>query len=230
MGSESPRSIRFNLTGFKKFHGVTDNPTEILVGKIEEHMRKHEMPSGAILGSCSVLETAGEGALDSLILLLNSESEQTIIGKAGGLPGVQLLQAPTDQVVWVHFGVNSGATNFAVERRAVNEATFRCPDELGWQPQRVPIVVEDGSISHIRETILPVHEIVSGLSKEGYDVVESYDAGRFVCNYVYYHSLRHAQINGVKSLFVHVPLFSVIDQERQLQFIASLLKALTVYC
>ena len=101
MGSESPRSIRFNLTGFKKFHGVTDNPTEILVGKIEEHMRKHEMPSGAILGSCSVLETAGEGALDSLILLLNSESEQTIIGKAGGLPGVQLLQAPTDQVVWV---------------------------------------------------------------------------------------------------------------------------------
>ena len=35
----------------------------------------------------------------------------------------------------VHFGVNSGATNFAVERRAVNEATFRCPDELGWQPQ-----------------------------------------------------------------------------------------------
>lgn len=101
MGSESPRSIRFNLTGFKKFHGVTDNPTEILVGKIEEHMRKHGMPSGAILGSCSVLETAGEGALDSLILLLNSESEQTIIGKAGGLPGVQLLQAPIDQVVWV---------------------------------------------------------------------------------------------------------------------------------
>lgn len=35
----------------------------------------------------------------------------------------------------VHFGVNSVSNNFAVERRAVNEATFRCPDELGWQPQ-----------------------------------------------------------------------------------------------
>jgi len=35
----------------------------------------------------------------------------------------------------IHFGVNSVSNNFAVERRAVNEATFRCPDELGWQPQ-----------------------------------------------------------------------------------------------
>lgn len=35
----------------------------------------------------------------------------------------------------VHFGVNSGATRFALEHQAVNEATFRCPDELGWKPQ-----------------------------------------------------------------------------------------------
>ena len=35
----------------------------------------------------------------------------------------------------VHMGVNSGASKFAIERKAVNEATFRCPDEMGWQPQ-----------------------------------------------------------------------------------------------
>lgn len=35
----------------------------------------------------------------------------------------------------LHLGVNSGALKFAVERQAVNEATFRCPDEDGWQPQ-----------------------------------------------------------------------------------------------
>lgn len=39
--------------------------------------------------------------------------------------------------VQLHFGVNSGATRFAIERQAVNEATFRCPDELGWKPQVV---------------------------------------------------------------------------------------------
>lgn len=35
----------------------------------------------------------------------------------------------------IHFGVNSGAIRFALENQAVNEATFRCPDELGWKPQ-----------------------------------------------------------------------------------------------
>jgi pyrrolidone-carboxylate peptidase len=35
----------------------------------------------------------------------------------------------------VHMGVNGGASKFAIERKAVNEATFRCPDEMGWQPQ-----------------------------------------------------------------------------------------------
>lgn len=34
----------------------------------------------------------------------------------------------------LHLGVNSGALKFAIERQAINEATFRCPDELGWQP------------------------------------------------------------------------------------------------
>jgi len=35
----------------------------------------------------------------------------------------------------LHLGVNSGAVRFAIEHQAANEATFRCPDELGWQPQ-----------------------------------------------------------------------------------------------
>lgn len=35
----------------------------------------------------------------------------------------------------LHLGVNSGASRFAIERQAFNEATFRCPDEMGWKPQ-----------------------------------------------------------------------------------------------
>uniref|UniRef100_A0A453AYG7 Pyrrolidone-carboxylate peptidase n=2 Tax=Aegilops tauschii TaxID=37682 RepID=A0A453AYG7_AEGTS len=52
------------------------------------------------------------------------------------------------------------------------------------------------------------------------------DAGRFVCNYVYYHSLRFAEQHGIKSLFVHVPLFSTVDEEVQIHFVASLVEAL----
>uniref|UniRef100_A0A7I4CLE0 Pyrrolidone-carboxylate peptidase n=1 Tax=Physcomitrium patens TaxID=3218 RepID=A0A7I4CLE0_PHYPA len=147
-----------------------------------------------------------------------------------GWPLAHNLEVALSWKLQVHLGVNIASNNFSVERRAVNEATFGCSDELGWQPQRVPIVPEDGPTSFIRETTLPIRDIVSALSKEGFNVMESYDAGRFVCNYVYYHSLRHAQVSGVKSLFVHVPSFHFINQECQLEFIAALLKVLAMFC
>lgn len=80
------------------------------------------------------------------------------------------------------------------------------------------------------QTTLPVEEITKALAKKGYDVMTSDDAGRFVCNYVYYHSLRFAEQNEIKSLFVHVPLFFTIDEETQMQFAASLLELLPTIC
>lgn len=82
------------------------------------------------------------------------------------------------------------------------------------------------SCSNFMQTSLPVEEITKALAKMGYEVMPSDDAGRFVCNYVYYHSLRFAEQNGIKSLFVHVPLFLTIDEETQMQFAASLLEVL----
>lgn len=64
------------------------------------------------------------------------------------------------------------------------------------------------------------------LLKEGFEVTPSDDAGRFVCNYVYYHSLRHAAMHSTKSIFVHVPSFSVINEATQMQFVAALLHAI----
>lgn len=82
----------------------------------------------------------------------------------------------------------------------------------------------------MQTTLLPVEEITKALANKGYDVMTSDDAGRFVCNYVYYHSLRFAEQNGTKSLFVHVPLFSTINEETQMQFAASLLEVLASTC
>ncbi|KAL7003190.1 pyroglutamyl-peptidase I [Sarracenia purpurea var. burkii] len=214
MGSEGP-AVTIHVTGFKKFHGVSENPTETIVSNLKEYLKKKGLPKGMILGSCSILETAGQGAVVPLYQTLQSavstkDSESSNLG----------------EVIWLHFGVNSGATKFAIENQAVNEATFRCPDEMGWKPQKVPIVPTDGGISRTRETTLPIEEITKALAKMGFKVATSDDAGRFVCNYVYYHSLRFAEQNGVKSLFVHVPLFLTIDEETQMQFAASLLDVL----
>ena len=84
------------------------------------------------------------------------------------------------------------------------------------------------SSSHCTQTTLPVEEITKSLAKKGYEVTTSNDAGRFVCNYVYYHSLWFAEQNGTKSLFVHVPLFLTIDEDTQMQFAASLLEVLAL--
>ncbi|CAL5341047.1 unnamed protein product [Camellia sinensis] len=216
MGSEGPLAVTIHVTGFKKFHGVSENPTETIVCNLKEYMKKKGFPKGLILGSCSILETAGQGAVASLYQTLQSavstkDSDSSKLGR----------------VIWLHLGVNSGATRFAIENQAVNEATFRCPDEMGWKPQKVPIIPTDGGISRTRETTLPVEEITRALAKMGYEVMTSDDAGRFVCNYVYYHSLRFAEQNGIKSLFVHVPLFLAIDEETQMQFVASLLDILS---
>ncbi|URD80360.1 Pyroglutamyl peptidase [Musa troglodytarum] len=119
--------------------------------------------------SCNVLEAAGEGALPRLY-----ETLQLAVA------GQRNETSNRGQIIWLHLGVNSGATRFAIENQAVNEATFRCPDEMGWKPQRVPIVYSDGSIARVRETSLPVNEIVKALSKMGYNITPSDDAGRFM--------------------------------------------------
>ncbi|KAM7279528.1 hypothetical protein ACFE04_006662 [Oxalis oulophora] len=215
MGSEGPPPVTIHVTGFKKFHGVAQNPTETIVCNLKDYINNKGFPKTFLLGTCTVLETAGEGALASLNQTLQSAINDNDSGPS------------TDQrVIWVHFGVNSGVTKFLLENQAFNEATFRCPDEMGWKPQKAPIFPTDGDISRVRQTCLPSEEISKTLAKKGFEVMTSDDAGRFVCNFVYYHSLRSAEQNGTKSLFVHVPLFLTIDEETQMQFAASLLEVL----
>ncbi|RLM93628.1 pyrrolidone-carboxylate peptidase [Panicum miliaceum] len=210
MGSEGPSVVTVHVTGFKKFIGVPENPTEKIVSNLQSYMEKKGLPKSVVRGSCTVLEVAGQGALGTLYEVLESAISDRKEGS---------------QIIWIHFGVSGGLPRFALENQAVNDATFACPDELGWKPQRVPIVPSDGNISQIRKTTLPVNELVKMLRKIGHDVMRSDDADRFVCNYVYYHSLRFAEEHGIKSLFVHVPLFSTIDEAVQMHFVASLLEA-----
>ncbi|XP_071927303.1 uncharacterized protein [Coffea arabica] len=202
MGSEGTKqTVTIHVTGFKKFQGVAENPTEFIVNNLRSYVEKRGLPAGVKLGSCLVLETAGDGALPMLYKALESV-----------VPVDDSLS--DERVVW----------------QAVNEATFRCPDELGWQPQQLVIVPGDGGITQTRKTSCSVDAILQYLKKKGHDVMISYDAGRFVCNYVYYHSLRFAEQKGHTSLFVHVPLFSKVDEGKQMQFTLALLEAIGSNC
>lgn len=72
MGSEGPKSVVIHVTGFKKFNVFATNPTETLVSNLENYVEKIGLPPGVSLGSCTVLETAGDGALPMLQKLLES--------------------------------------------------------------------------------------------------------------------------------------------------------------
>ncbi|KAK8963779.1 hypothetical protein KSP40_PGU011305 [Platanthera guangdongensis] len=72
MGSEGPSMVTVHITGFKKFLGVAENPTETIVSNLKSYMEKKGLPKGLIIGSCSILETAGEGAVATLYKVLES--------------------------------------------------------------------------------------------------------------------------------------------------------------
>lgn len=226
MGSEGPLPTVLHVTGFKKFHGVDENPSEVIARALHAYVEKKGLPPALCLGTVSILETAGTGALPSLKKLLDSALPVLPANPSDLCLDMSPLSPMDQRIIWVHMGVNSGASRFAIERRAVNEATFRCPDEMGWQPQRIPIAAEDGGISYSRETNVDVLEVVDALTKRGFNVGISDDAGRFVCNYVYYHSLCHAAMNGTKCVFVHVPPFSKIEASTQFEFMVALFEIL----
>ena len=79
-------------------------------------------------------------------------------------------------------------------------------------------------------------ELQSGISfalqMQGFKVRQSDDAGRYLCNYLYYLSLRdrdagdkravaagHGRRRHTDSLFVHVPPFEHIEKEKQVKFL-----------
>ena len=72
MGSEGPGGVTIHVTGFKKFHGVAENPTEAIVDNLKAFVEETGLPAGVTLGSCTVLDVAGDGALPLLYKVLES--------------------------------------------------------------------------------------------------------------------------------------------------------------
>ena len=89
MGSEGP-ALTIHVTGFKKFHGVSENPTETIVNNLREYTKKNGLPKGMILGSCSILDTAGQGAVNPLYRTL-----QSAVGTKGS------GSSNSGEVIWV---------------------------------------------------------------------------------------------------------------------------------
>lgn len=102
MGSEGPKSVVIHVSGFKRFQGVAENPTETIVKNLKGFVEKKELPAGLTLGSCTVLETAGDGARPALYKTMDS--------------GVSTTDSTTnEQVVWVSVSFMIATLTFLLE-------------------------------------------------------------------------------------------------------------------
>jgi pyroglutamyl-peptidase len=137
------------------------------------------------------------------------------------LDAIELSDSAATTVI-LHLGVNYKGKKFQLEQCAYNDATFRIPDERGYQPRNVTIVPERPFNTRLN-TLLNVNEICSNMN----DLVVSTDPGRFVCNYTYFYSLNKTHtLDRVHSLFLHVPPFSVIQEEDQMGVIVKLMQCI----
>ena len=156
---------------------------------------------------------------------------------------IESKTATTNHIVILHLGVSYKAKNFQIEKCAYNEASFRIPDEAGYQPKKESIF-GCTRFGESCNTTLDVNKICHDLrERRGYGgrVSTSGDPGRFVCNYTYYYSLRKSEtVNRSNSnvaakersnrrvyvLFLHVPKFFIESEENQMEFVVDLMDSI----
>jgi pyroglutamyl-peptidase len=104
--------------------------------------------------------------------------------------------------VFLHLGVHASSKEFNLEQVGYNLANFSIPDERGWVAKDEIIdSEEDASLN----TALPLEKMLSSLMGVNTKAQISMDPGRYICNYVYFHSLRWTKIQlEKKSTQVHV--------------------------
>jgi len=200
--------MKIILTGFGKFNGVSDNPSTHIINHIKDYI-KNKSDQGLVhkfdLHNVEILEVSAEGTKRFLKSIDESISNSS-----------------DDKILFLHLGVNSSATTFALEKYGWNEANFRCPDECGWKPVNELIVPDEKIVKN--ETKLPLESISTCLTSLNHVVKVSTDPGRFICNYLYFFSLEGLKNRkNSQSLFVHVPPFSSIPLEKQLSFVYDLM-------
>ena len=225
METQRPGDVRVYVTGFGPFVEADVNPTQVLVERLHEGS---DVGLNGILVGRFVCDVDCEKST-ALVATLR-EGAETVCAEPS------TSSAPIT-VVFVHLGVSASATSFRIESRAYNEATFRYPDASGRQPENVPIRPEDGGVDRCLRTTLPVETVVRALRDKGHDCAVSDDAGRYLCNWIYWESLRAAAAcaavapnRNAHALFVHVPPFSAVPEETQNSFLNDLLAAVANAC
>ncbi|XP_058607131.1 pyroglutamyl-peptidase 1 isoform X1 [Onychostoma macrolepis] len=130
-----------------------------------------------------------------------------------------IWQTMTPKVV-IHLGIAPGAKGITLEQTGKNhcykdrDVSGLCPDHhfcIEGGPERLDSIIDMRSLS-------------KHLKSMGLDVIYSRDAGRYLCDFVYYYSLNRGQ---GKAVLIHVPASgSLASPERLVPQIQTIIQAL----
>lgn len=113
------------------------------------------------------------------------------------------LYAQLQPHVMIHFGLCQRAVGFRIERSAYNRIAPRADARAALPSARQVLAHGAGRL----DTHVPTAKLAAHLSSRGLPAASSRSAGRYLCNFLYYHSLAWAaqQEPPPLALFVHVP-------------------------
>lgn len=115
----------------------------------------------------------------------------------------------------LHLGVDSSAGSISLEKQAVNLNNFRIPDEEGNQPENEAID-KGNDKTHCLLSKIEIDSMVEILRDGQHNCKASTDAGNYLCNYIYYTSMRELEyVENCDTIFIHVPSFNTLSKEKQ---------------
>ncbi len=145
------------------------------------------------------------------------------LAQSAAAPGVELF-AETIPVEWMeartvareavarvnphailHFGVAKRAAGFEIETRAFNVSGPKV-DQAGVVRPGKPLARSGAPVLH---ATLPPAALISALRLAGFPAQLSRNAGRYLCNALYYWSLADAGAGGPPVSIIHMPAFGI---------------------
>jgi len=175
--------MRVLLAGFGPFPGAPRNPSAV----VAQALARRRRPALAGLDrSVHVFETAYAAVDQDLPKLFANKPDIVLI-----------------------FGLAGRRRQICIETRARNALSVLFPDASGWRPSTGVI---DAGAADALFGCAPFRQLLGGARASKASVRLSRDAGRYLCNYVYWRALQRAPHGRPLVQFVHIP--SVARQPR----------------
>ncbi len=166
--------MRILLTGFETFGEFPTNPSQLLVEELASLNFGFDVYT-------RVLPVKGKMVEEELREALEKLKPQLVLS----------------------FGLAYSRAAISLERVAINLLDFSIPDNEGWKPEEIPIIVE-GPAAYFSG--LPLRELQRVLKEEDIPCEISNTAGTYVCNQTFYLLANFSRNwKDFKGGFIHLP-------------------------